>query len=103
MFSITVPNEKTKMVSLEAARALAAIVVVLLHAANLMNVPHFSGKVGMDGIFDFGYVGVDFFFVLSGFIITYVHFGDIGKPLTIARYLWRRFSRIYPIYWFVLS
>lgn len=97
-----VPYEGQKMRSIEAARALAALVVVLMHAANLMRVEHFSGHVGLGRVFDFGYVGVDFFFVLSGFIITYVHFAEIGKLDRIPRYLWRRFSRIYPIYWAVL-
>ena len=90
------------MYSIEAARALAAISVLFLHAANLMRVEHFSGHIGLSHIFDFGYVGVDFFFVLSGFIITYVHFTDIGRIERIPRYLWRRFSRIYPIYWAIL-
>jgi peptidoglycan/LPS O-acetylase OafA/YrhL len=91
-----------KMRSIEAGRALAALSVVLMHCANLMNVEHFSGHIGMGGIFDFGYVGVDFFFVLSGFIIAFVHFRDIGMPASIPRYLWRRLTRIYPIFWVVL-
>lgn len=95
-------QEPQKMASIEAARALAAIVVVMLHAANLMRVEQFSGHVGMGQVFDFGYVGVDFFFVLSGFIITYVHYAEIGQPNMIGRYLWRRLSRIFPIYWFIL-
>jgi peptidoglycan/LPS O-acetylase OafA/YrhL len=98
----TPPVFGEKMQSVEAARALAAFVVVLMHAANGMRVEHFSGHIGLGGIFDFGYVGVDFFFVLSGFIITHVHFGDLGVPKTMPRYLWRRFSRIYPIYWSIL-
>jgi peptidoglycan/LPS O-acetylase OafA/YrhL len=53
------------MASIEATRALAALIVVLLHAANAMRVEHFSGHYGMGNVFDFGYVGVDFFFVLS--------------------------------------
>ena len=95
-------QDNGKMRSIEAARALAAFAVVLLHAANLMRVEHFSGHIGLGGIFDFGYVGVDFFFVLSGFIITYVHFTDIGRIERLPRYLWRRFSRIYPIFWAIL-
>ncbi len=90
------------MQSIEGARGIAALMVVFMHAANLMRVDHFSGHVGLGDIFGFGYVGVDFFFVLSGFIITYVHFADIGKPQKIPIYLWRRLTRIYPIFWFCL-
>jgi exopolysaccharide production protein ExoZ len=95
-------HQRVKLTSIEASRAFAALFVVLLHAANLMRVDHFSGHVGLGGFFDFGYVGVDFFFVLSGFIITYVHHRDFGHPLKVPEYLWRRFSRIFPIYWVVL-
>lgn len=95
-------SDSNKMRSIEGARALAALAVVLLHAADLMRVDHFSGHIGLGQIFDFGYVGVDFFFVLSGFIITYIHFFDIGNVESVPRYLWRRFSRIYPIYWVIL-
>ncbi|WP_066330590.1 acyltransferase family protein [Azohydromonas lata] len=91
------------MDAIEGARALAALIVVLLHAGNVMRVDHLSGHIGLGNIFGFGYVGVDFFFVLSGFIITYVHFKELGRPESIPRYLWRRFSRIFPIYWAVLA
>lgn len=94
--------ERGKMRSIEAARAFAAFAVVLMHAANLMRVEHFSGHIGMGQVFDFGYVGVDFFFVLSGFIITYIHYSEIDHFERVPRYLWRRFSRIFPIYWVML-
>ena len=96
------PIPAARLGAIEAARGLAALAVALMHVANLMNVPHFSGHVGLGGLFAFGYVGVDFFFVLSGFIITYVHHQELGKAAALPRYLWRRFSRIFPIYWFVL-
>lgn len=97
------PRAPSKMDAIEGARALAALIVVLLHAGNVMRVEHLSGHVGLGNIFGFGYVGVDFFFVLSGFIITYVHFKELGRPESIPRYMWRRFSRIFPIYWAVLA
>lgn len=92
-----------KMHSIEAARAIAALSVMCMHAAHFMRVPHFSGHIGLGDVFWFGYLGVDFFFVLSGFIITYVHFHDLGHRERLHIYLWRRFSRIYPIYWCVLT
>lgn len=99
----TASSSSGKFLLLEVGRGIAALFVVLMHAANLMNVPHFSGHVGLGGAFNFGYVGVDFFFVLSGFVITHAHLGDIGRPERVPLYLWRRFSRIYPIYWISLA
>lgn len=93
-----------KLASIEAARALAALAVVLMHATHLMRVPQFSGHVALGAMFDFGYVGVDFFFVLSGFIITYVHRAELGQGAArCPGYLWKRFVRVFPIYWMVLA
>ncbi|WP_431265411.1 acyltransferase family protein [Roseateles chitinivorans] len=99
-----VASHAPKLASIEAARAIAALAVVLMHATHLMRVPQFSGHVALGGLFDFGYVGVDFFFVLSGFIITFVHHAELGRGA--ARwpgYLWKRFVRVFPIYWMVLA
>lgn len=96
------PLGNTKMNSIEAARGIAALLVVFMHAANMMKEVQYSGHYGMGKVFDFGYVGVDFFFVLSGFIITYVHYGELDSFKRMPHYLWRRFSRIYPIYWTIL-
>ncbi len=49
-----------------------------------------------------GYVAVSLFFVLSGFILTYVHAGP-GAPAIEAREFYEnRFARIYPAYAFAL-
>jgi peptidoglycan/LPS O-acetylase OafA/YrhL len=45
---------------------------------------------------------VSFFFVLSGFIIFYVHETDFGVPRKALPYLAKRFFRIYPLYWVLL-
>ena len=55
------------------------------------------------GVFQFGHAGVDLFFVISGFIILFVHYDDIGNPKRLGRYVSRRFSRIMPIYWVALA
>jgi peptidoglycan/LPS O-acetylase OafA/YrhL len=92
-----------RLTLIEASRAVAALAVVLMHATHLMRVDQFSGHIGLQGIFDWGYVGVDFFFVLSGFIITFVHHKELGGGAGYLRsYAWKRFVRVFPIYWFVL-
>ncbi len=41
--------------------------------------------------------------MISGFIIAYLHRGDVGTPARLPSFLRKRFLRIYPIYWLVLS
>jgi peptidoglycan/LPS O-acetylase OafA/YrhL len=47
----------------------------------------------------FGFAGVDLFFVLSGFVITWVHADLLGDRSRLAGYLGRRFWRIFPVFW----
>jgi peptidoglycan/LPS O-acetylase OafA/YrhL len=61
------------------------------------------GSVPFADVFAFGHTGVDFFFVLSGFIICHIHAADIGRPAALGRYFQRRFARIYPFYWVVVG
>ncbi len=84
-----------KVQSIELGRGVAATLVVLAHATGYTTV---GGGNALGGLFRFGTVGVDFFFALSGFIIFYVHRSDLGRPERFARYAWRRFVRIYPLY-----
>ena len=89
--------------SLQACRAIAAIFVVLSHTSGILSLPKYLGAKPFGPAFDFGFVGVDFFFVLSGFIIMYAHARDIGQPRAFGAYMWKRFSRAYPPYWVALT
>lgn len=92
---------KSKLYTLQAGRALAAQFVVLYHVDAVM-----GSRLGqsLDSSFmKAGDSGVEFFFVLSGFIMAHVHWGDVGKPGTAPRYFYNRLVRIYPIFWIVLS
>lgn len=65
--------------------------------------PSFFGVDPFNGWFFFGKRGVDFFFVLSGFIIAYAHWKDFGKASRIPTYVKKRFVRIYPLLWVVVA
>lgn len=88
-------------------RGLAAIWVVVFHFDAFMTFG--PGKTGlMDKettmLIGNGYLLVDFFFLLSGFIICHVY-GDklTQKKKGVAKkYLWARFSRLYPLHVFAL-
>lgn len=79
-------------------RGLAALIVVLHHTVGRM---HIAG-IGPSVLpwFLFGFLGVDFFFVLSGFIIAHT----LSKPgLSAIEFMARRAIRILPVFWLVFA
>ena len=78
---------------LTALRFFAAIWVVSYHfwpALTHAAMPTFEAK---------GYLGVELFFVLSGFILSHVYLQAAGeKTLSYRSFLWARLSRIYPLH-----
>jgi exopolysaccharide production protein ExoZ len=99
----TIPGRaRVRLEGVEAGRGVAALLVVIYHAALHVegDVP---GSAVLWGLPHFGHAGVDFFFVLSGFIISFVHRKDFGRPHRLGHYLERRFTRVFPFYWLVLG
>ncbi len=92
-----------KFGSLEIGRFVAAMLVVLCHVAPESSA-HAAPPGGpvFGGITFPGQLGVQFFFVLSGFVMVCAHHGDFGHAAAIPRFLWRRACRIYPAYWLAL-
>lgn len=89
--------------SLQAGRGIAALMVVFYHLnGSIFGKPEYDPNQ-MHPLFEAGWAGVDFFFVLSGFIIYHVHQKDIGKRGRLGDYAFKRFVRIYPTYWLVLA
>lgn len=72
--------------TLQAGRAIAALAVVAHHA--FLAARDFGGAT--IAVFDYGWAGVDFFFVLSGFIIAYSIDGKTSRE-----YIWHRIRRVY--------
>lgn len=95
-------GERFNSQMVEAGRAVAAIMVVLYHASSMYALEKYGGLVPWQGLGELGQRGVDFFFVISGFIIYTAHKQHIGQPSQFSRYFKRRFIRIYPIYWLYL-
>ena len=67
-----------KLEGVEASRGAAAILVVGVHVTQVL--AGHNGTPAFGGLMSFGHAGVDFFFVLSGFIITFTHGRDLGRP-----------------------
>jgi peptidoglycan/LPS O-acetylase OafA/YrhL len=92
-------TERDVLELIQIFRGAAALLVVLYHAgaSNHVYYPY------LGNVFRFGHSGVDFFFVLSGFIMLYVHYARAGDVRQAWRFLALRAVRIYPIYWIVLA
>jgi peptidoglycan/LPS O-acetylase OafA/YrhL len=75
---------------LDGLRGVAAIIVVFFHLAEPLSSSHLNNVV------NHGYLAVDFFFLLSGFVIGYAY-DDRWKNLTIGGFLRRRFERLQPL------
>jgi exopolysaccharide production protein ExoZ len=97
------PAAPAKLQGIEAARGIAALMVVMVHAMAMLSGPADYGVRIWGGLPQFGRAGVDFFFVLSGFIISYVHARDVGRPEAFGSFWMKRFRRIYPTYWVILA
>ncbi|HEP0935593.1 TPA: acyltransferase [Enterobacter roggenkampii] len=80
--------------SIHYARGMAALLVVLFHFSFM-----YIGKVEpYNTMFLNGGFGVDFFFLISGFIISFV----TQKKISLQAFLLKRFFRIYPLFLFIL-
>lgn len=87
--------------SVQGGRAVAAVLVVLFHLGGAIASDKYFGIPFFAVPFSFGGAGVEFFFVLSGFIIYTVHRNDLSQPHKVFDYLKKRCIRIYPTYWMI--
>lgn len=89
--------------SLQIGRAIAAVFVLLFHLGGIIASERYFGISEFYIPFSFGASGVEFFFVLSGFIIYEAHKSDLSQPHKITEYVKKRFIRIFPTYWLIFS
>ena len=91
--------EKAQLPALTGVRAFAAFLVLALHADQ-----NFPQRLSDNSLVQRGYLGVDLFFILSGFIIAHVYIFDLvpvrARPLRV--FFWHRFIRLFPAHATVL-
>jgi peptidoglycan/LPS O-acetylase OafA/YrhL len=75
---------------LDGLRGVAAVVVVTFHIFEALS------SSPLDQIINHGYLAVDFFFVLSGFVIGYAY-DDRWNKITIGEFFKRRLVRLHPM------
>jgi len=82
--------------SLTPMRGIAAFTVVLYHLGAGLYAPPIPF---IDAVFHRGYLAVDFFFVLSGFVLSHVYAGRLAVSPSVrevSAFAWARVARIYP-------
>ncbi len=83
--------------SIQVLRAIAALAVVLFHSHYAVDIFGKQNVWEIPFISKWGYLGVDLFFAISGFIIAHI---TIGREFSLKAFVTRRFFRIYPVYIF---
>ena len=91
------PRKSLFFPALTGYRAIAAWMIFVYHFMPFNNAKY---PEILKGIVLGFHLGVDMFFVLSGFLITYRYFNQ--KPLNFKNYMINRVARIYPMY-FILT
>ena len=89
--TVILKNKKKILNHIQFLRAISVIIVFFYHL-NL-------------GYFEYGFLGVDIFFVISGFVITSMIYQEIKitKKFNFYNFYTRRFKRIYPVLFFILT
>jgi peptidoglycan/LPS O-acetylase OafA/YrhL len=89
-----------RLYELDGLRLAAALFVVLFHYT-------FSGPVGgttstkypeISGLTQYGYLGVDLFFLISGFVVLMSSWGRTPRAFAVSR-----LARLYPAYWLAVA
>lgn len=88
--------------ALTSLRFFAALFVFFSHLHFLKTTPNAGVSTLYSNVLYEGYLGVTFFFVLSGFILSYAHAGKKINRSNYAGYLSSRIARIYPAHILVL-
>jgi len=83
-------STKPHYLILDGLRGVAAIIVVTFHLTEPLGTGH------LDILVNHGYLAVDFFFLLSGFVIGYAY-DDRWSKMTVGTFFKRRLERLQPM------
>lgn len=86
-----IPSDTKRIDELESIRGLAALIVVFFH------IPKWNHFLDI-GIINNGYLMVELFFVLSGFVMFNAYAEKIATKKDLIRFQFLRFGRLYPLH-----
>lgn len=87
-------DSKPHYALLDGLRGVAALLVVWYH---IFEGYQFAGQKAIIDFANHGYLAVDFFFILSGFVVGYAYDSRWGKTLTLGGFFKRRIIRLHPM------
>lgn len=96
MVSATAGTHREHFIALDSLRGIAAIVVVLFHMGE------FGWLAGLPAV-RAGWLLVDFFFILSGFVIAMSYGARLAQGYPKGRFLLLRAWRVLPLHYMVLA
>jgi peptidoglycan/LPS O-acetylase OafA/YrhL len=85
---IATPPNRSYYPALDGLRGVASLLVVIYHNFDFIK-----------NYFFFGWLGLDIFFVLSGFLITDILLNTVGKKNYLRNFYVRRVLRVFPLYY----
>ncbi|MEU9149507.1 acyltransferase [Streptomyces sp. NPDC048417] len=93
-------NDQSRLTAIDGLRSVAAVMVAAYHFLGTPT-PHFWGRAELRDsapllheISRYGWLGVEFFFLISGFVICMSCWGRTPAQFTVSR-----ISRLFPAYW----
>jgi peptidoglycan/LPS O-acetylase OafA/YrhL len=89
-----VPRSSQRVLELDGLRAFAILPVILNHC--------YPFEGWLSNIGKTGWIGVDLFFVISGYLITGILVDTVGRPHYYKNFIARRTLRIFPLYYVCL-
>ena len=99
-----IKEERVFFTGINGLRFIAALSVIITHIELLKGVFSFKSYWKNPLVFNIGGLGVYFFFVLSGFLITYILLVEKEKfkTIKIKEFYLRRILRIWPLYYLII-
>src|SRR4051812_33009270 len=80
---------KDHFIALDGLRGVAALVVIVMHRGRWW--------YPQGGFLGHGYLAVDFFFLLSGFVIAFAYDSRLSAGMSAWRFMGLRLIRLYPL------